>query len=315
MSNDSTPARGYALVLTAAALWGTLGLFYKVLIDRFGLTPLTVASYRSLLAGLILLAVLALRKPRLLAVNRHDLPLLVAYGVFGVAGFFIAYAYAIDLVGVAVAAVLLYTAPAWVGLIAWRWLGEEMHRRLLMALGLTLVGSVLVAGLYDVSHLRLNGLGVLAGLAAGLGYGLWSVFNKIAVARYSAWTVQTYALLIGAGCFLLLAPAGQLLGPLALPSSWPWLLAMAVIPTLGGALTYSLGVRWVPVSVASVVATLEPVIAGALAYLLLGERLALLQIAGGAAIISAVLLLRPPVSPGSDVFEPNSECTQNPNRP
>ncbi|MGB4977264.1 MAG: EamA family transporter, partial [Anaerolineae bacterium] len=85
MSNDSTPARGYALVLTAAALWGTLGLFYKVLIDRFGLTPLTVASYRSLLAGLILLAVLALRKPRLLAVNRHDLPLLVAYGVFGVA--------------------------------------------------------------------------------------------------------------------------------------------------------------------------------------------------------------------------------------
>ncbi|MGB4979959.1 MAG: DMT family transporter, partial [Anaerolineae bacterium] len=214
-----------------------------------------------------------------------------------------------------VAAVLLYTAPAWVGLIAWRWLGEEMHRRLLMALGLTLVGSVLVAGLYDVSHLRLNGLGVLAGLGAGLGYGLWSVFNKIAVARYSAWTVQTYALLIGAGCFLLLAPAGQLLGPLALPSSWPWLLAMAVIPTLGGALTYSLGVRWVPVSVASVVATLEPVIAGALAYLLLGERLTLLQILGGVAIISAVLLLRPPVSPGSDVFEPNSECTQNPNRP
>ena len=54
--------------------------------------------------------------------------------------------------------------------------------------------------------------------------------------------------------------------------------------------------------------------AGALAYLLLGERLTLLQILGGVAIISAVLLLRPPVSPGSDVFEPNSECTQNPNR-
>jgi drug/metabolite transporter (DMT)-like permease len=49
----------------------------------------------------------------------------------------------------------------------------------------------------------------------------------------------------------------------------------------------------VPVSVASVVATLEPVIAGILAYLLLGERLTLLQILGGVAIISAVLLLRP----------------------
>ena len=293
MSNTSAQTRGYALVLTAAALWGTLGLFYKTLLDRFGLTPLAVASYRSLLAGLILLVVLALRSRRLLAVNRHDLPLLVAYGVFGVAGFFVAYAYAIDLVGVAVAAVLLYTAPAWVGLIAWRWLGEAMHRRLLIALALTLVGCVLVTGLYDVGHLRLNGLGILAGLGAGLGYGLWSVFNKVAVARYSAWTVQTYALLIGAGCFLLLAPRGQLAAAVALPPAWPWLLAMALIPTLGGALTYSLGVRWVPVSVASVVATLEPVIAGALAYLLLGERLTLLQIAGGAAIISAVLILRP----------------------
>jgi len=293
MSNTSAQTRGYALVLTAAALWGTLGLFYKTLLDRFGLTPLAVASYRSLLAGLILLVVLALRSRRLLAVNRHDLPLLVAYGVFGVAGFFVAYAYAIDLVGVAVAAVLLYTAPAWVGLIAWRWLGEAMHRRLLIALALTLIGCVLVTGLYDVGHLRLNGLGVLAGLGAGLGYGLWSVFNKVAVARYSAWTVQTYALLIGAGCFLLLAPRGQLAAAIALPQAWPWLLAMALIPTLGGALTYSLGVRWVPVSVASVVATLEPVIAGALAYLLLGERLTLLQIAGGAAIISAVLILRP----------------------
>ena len=58
-------------------------------------------------------------------------------------------------------------------------------------------------------------------------------------------------------------------------------------------MSYSVGVRWVLVSVASVVATLEPVIAGALAYLLLGERLTLLQIVGGAAIISAVLLLRP----------------------
>ncbi len=290
---DSIAVRGYALVLTAAALWGTLGLFYKVLIVRFGFTPLAVASYRSLLGGLLLLLFLLARQRQILAVRWRDLPLLLAYGVFGVAGFFVAYAYAIALAGVAVAAVLLYTAPVWVGLIAWRWLGETLSRRLLIALALTVVGSALVARVYDVGSLRLDGLGILAGLAAGLGYALWSIFNKIAVARYPAWTVQTYALLIGAICFVLLAPPAHLSAPLSLPASWPWLLAMAIIPTLGGALTYSLGVRWVPVSIASVVATLEPVIASALAYLLLGERLTLLQGLGGLAIISAVLLLRP----------------------
>ena len=49
----------------------------------------------------------------------------------------------------------------------------------------------------------------------------------------------------------------------------------------------------VPVSVASLVATLEPVLAAVLAYLFLGETLSIGQVAGGALILLAVWLLRP----------------------
>lgn len=292
---DSPPAsaKGYTLVLLAAALWGTMGVFYKVLIERYEMTPLAVASMRSLWGGLILCAAIVVVKRTLLRIHRRDLPLLIAYGVVGVAGFFVAYAYAVALTGVAVAAVLLYTAPAWVGLIAWRWLGESMHTRVVVALLMTLAGSVLVAGLYDLASLRVNALGILAGLGAGLGYALWSVFNKMAVQRYSAWTVQTYGLLIGAATLLLVVPTAQRATPDTLRAAWPWLLAMALGPTLGGALSYSLGVRWIPVSIASIVATLEPVIAMGLAFVLFDERLTVPQLVGSGLIIGAVVLLRP----------------------
>lgn len=291
--SPSSSARGYALVLLAATLWGAMGVFYKVLIERYQMTPLAVATLRSLLGGVILCAFLVILRRRLLRVQARDLPLLIAYGVIGVAGFFVAYAYAVALTGVAVAAVLLYTAPAWVGLIAWRWLGESMHARVVVALLMTLAGSVLVAGLYDLDSLQVNGLGILAGLGAGLGYALWSVFNKLAVQRYSAWTVQTYGLLIGAATLLLVLPTAQRATPDDLRAAWPWLLAMALGPTLGGALAYSLGVRSIPVSIASIVATLEPVIAMVFAFFLFDERLSLPQLLGSALIIGAVVMLRP----------------------
>ena len=72
-----------------------------------------------------------------------------------------------------------------------------------------------------------------------------------------------------------------------------WLLALALGPTIGASVAYAAGVRTVPVSVASLIATLEPVLAALLAYLILGETLGAGQIAGGALILLAVWILRP----------------------
>ena len=285
-------ARGYLFVLVAATLWASLGVFYKFLINDFGLQPLAAAALRGSIGGLMLLgALLVLRVD--LRIPRRDWPIFLAYGIFGVALFFICYVNAINLTGVAVAAVLMYTSPAWVALLSWRWLGERLGRRGVAALGLALIGAALMARIYDLQALRLNWLGVAAGLGAGLTYGLYSIFNKVLVRRNRPWVVQVYGLLIGAGLLTLLVPTGELARGFAAPGAIALIFGMGLIPTLVASLAFAIGVQWVPISVAAIVATWEPAVATLCGYILFGERLEPGQWLGTACILGAVLLLRP----------------------
>jgi drug/metabolite transporter (DMT)-like permease len=196
------------------------------------------------------------------------------------------------------AAVLMYTSPAWVAVISWRWMGERLEKRGVGALVLALGGAALVARVYNPATLRFNLPGVAFGLAAGLTYGLYSVFNKALVRRNRPWTVQVYGLLIGAGILVALTPVTELARGFSSPQSVLLLLGMGLIPTLLASLAFAVGVQWVPVSVAAIIATLEPAVATAFGYLFFGERLEPLQWVGTLAIVSAVLLLRPASNDG-----------------
>lgn len=292
----SRSIRGYLLVLVAATLWASIGVFYKYLINDYGLLPLAAAALRGSVGGLLLLAALLVLRVDL-RIERRDWPGLLAYGVFGVALFFICYVNAINLTGVAVAAVLMYTSPAWVGVISWRWMGESLGRRGLAALALALFGAALVARIYNPAALQQaeggGWLGVAFGLAAGLTYGLYSVFNKALVRRHRPWVVQVYGLLIGAAVLLLFVPPGELTKGWATPGSIALLIGMGLIPTLLASLAFAIGVQWVPVSLAAIVATLEPAVATLFGYVFFAERLEPLQWVGTVCILSAVVLLRP----------------------
>ncbi len=291
--NPSTgQARGYLLVLLAASLWATLGVIYNYLAG-FGLPPLAVAGLRAGLGGLILLVGLLALRRSWLRLNPAALRTVIVYGIFGIALFYAAYINAILTVGVAVAAVLLYTAPAWVAVIAWRFLGERLTRNHLVALLLTLAGSALVAQVLQPGLLRVNAVGIAWGLLSGLTYGLWSVFNKVGVRHTNPWTLQCYGMLVGAAVLMLLQPLAPLAGTFQSPAAIFWLLLLALGPTVGASVAYAAGVRSVPVSTASLIATIEPVLAALLAFLVLGQTLSAGQMAGGALILLAVWLLRP----------------------
>jgi DME family drug/metabolite transporter len=248
-------------------------------------------TFRAGLAFLLLLAALGLGRRAWLRIDWRDLPFFALFGLVGVAIFYIVYAYAINLAGMAVAAVLLYTAPAWVVVLSWRLFAERVDGRKIVALLLTLAGCFLIVGAYDLAHVSLNLAGIVLSLASGLTYGLYIIFNKYALRKYSPWTVLTYAIGIGSALLLFTQSPATLVSALASPAQIGWLLAMAIVPTLGGNLLFVSGLRYLPAGVASIVATLEPVMAALLAFLVLGERLQPPQLVGGVMVVGAVLLI------------------------
>ncbi len=280
--NQQSPSfKGYLFVALAASLWGSLGIFFRILHDNFGLSALSVAFLRASIAAVVLLVAIAITGRELLRIPLRAIAFFVAFGFCGVAAFYLFYTQAVIETNVTTAVVLLYTAPAFVSLIAWRAWKEPLTTRKLFAIALAFIGCALIARAYDVASLRLNALGLAFGLGAGFTYALYTVFSKFALAQYSSLTTLAYALSFGA---LFLAPLQSFdaFSPLVeKPQSLIFLIALVLGPTLGAYMLYNAGLQRVPASNASLIATLEPVVASALAFLFLAERLEWLQIVGG----------------------------------
>ncbi|MGQ0569400.1 MAG: DMT family transporter [Armatimonadota bacterium] len=271
----------------AAGLWGTLGVAARSIFAA-GLTPLGAATWRATGAFTILFVYCLIVDRRALRITWRDLPLFAAYGAVSIAGFMTVYFTAIELTTVATAAVLLYTAPAWVVVLARIFFGESMTPMKAAAVGLAFAGCLLVIGGISPAAMRLTPVGLLAGLGAGLTYALYSIFGKTALRRHSPLTTVVYTL--GFGAFILVIASGGL--PRLPPGSLPALVYVTVFPTATAYLLFVAGLRWVEAGRASVVAALEPVVAALGGALFLREAFGAVQWIGAALVIAGVVLVQ-----------------------
>jgi DME family drug/metabolite transporter len=288
---------GYLLVAGAATMWGTIGIFFTILHNYFGLSALAIGFMRASIAAALLVTVLAIFRPMLLRASPRALALYAGFGCFGIGLFYIFNTEAVILTNVATASVLLYTAPAFVTLFAWRRWGEAITGRKMIALALALLGCALVAKAYDPAQLQLNLAGVLVGALAGFAYALFTLFAKTASPE-PPWTTVAYSLIFGALFLLPLQfiplPGLSGEGVMALfqnRAAWIFMLGLCLGPTLGSYALYNAAMRRVPASNASLVATIEPVVASFAGFFVFGQVLEPLQIVGAVMIVGAAVLL------------------------
>lgn len=283
--------KGCGLAFLAAVLWATLGLFGKFLYS-YPVDPITVVALRAIIASLSLGCILILLHPGWLRIDRGDLPFFVLYGVVGVALNYACYFLALKWTTVTTAVVILYTYPALVVVGAALFFKEPLGRTKLLALAMALVGCFLVAQGYDASAMRLNLLGVLFSLGGATTMAAYSLLGKRGVQCYPGWTVVFYAIGFGAVALAIWRGNG-LVSALGYPwQAWVLIVGLAWGPTLLAYALFTLALNYVEAGRASIVATLEPVLAAGLAYLVLGERLAGPQWAGAAMILMAVWVLQ-----------------------
>src|ERR687890_96546 len=188
---------GVLAVAAAAIMWGTLGIFAKILYAQGVSFEALVAFRASVGWAAVLLFVLATGGARTLRVSGRDLAFLVPLGLVGIGLFYLLYFYTVRESTVGTAAILLYSSPAFVVVLARLFLNEALNAAKVLALFLTIGGVFLVAGAYDPANLEVTPTVLLTGLLSGLTYGLYSIFGRPVTGHLSPAVILSYALIFG----------------------------------------------------------------------------------------------------------------------
>jgi drug/metabolite transporter, DME family len=281
---------GALAVAAAASIWGTLGLFAKILYAQ-GVSFESLVAVRAFVGWLAVIGfLLATQGARSLRVARRDLAFLLPLGLIGIGTFYLLYFYTVHESTVGTAAILLYSAPAFVVVLAWLFLKEPLNAAKVFALLLTVGGIFLVAGAYDPANLEVSSKILLTGLLSGLTYGLYAILGRPLAARLSPAVILSYALAFGSA-LLLVAALPTLDTLVGLPaSSYLILLMLSVVHTTLAFALYTFGIKHLGAGRAAIVATIEPVVAGILGITLLGEELTVLKALGAVLVISGAIL-------------------------
>jgi drug/metabolite transporter (DMT)-like permease len=273
-----------------ALLLGVIAIgFSPILVRLSEVGPVATAFDRMALPLPVFFAALWARPAWRLRSGPRDLALLALGGVFFAADLGV-WHWSLKFTTVANATFLANLTPAIVVLLAWLLFKERVGVGFLAGLGLALAGSALLTTGGAVSTLRLlgDGLSVLAAIFYA-GYLL-----TVARVRRRVSALATIALgsLASAVVLLPVALATEVTLWPASPRGWAVALALAILCQIAGQLLLVLALKHVPTGFGSTMLLLQPVMAAILAWMLFGEVLQPLQIAGGAAILIGLAVVQ-----------------------
>ena len=292
MTNSlNSTRRGYAYVSLAAILWAISGSASKYLFNQ-GLSPFQVVQLRTTIAFTGLFIWLGLRHPSLLKISSRDLIYFPLLGVFGIAAAQFFYLFTISKINVAAAILLHYTGPVFVALYSVIFARYQLRAKTVIAIMGTLSGCFLVVGAYDLDLLSMNRAGIVGGLLAAVAFATYSLLSEYGMRKYNPWTVLFYAFLFAALIWNVLHFPLEAFSHAYTPVAWWWIVFIGVLGTILPFGFYFEGINLIRSTHASITATLEPITAGILSFIFLGETMGIWQILGGILVIASVVLLQ-----------------------
>ena len=284
--------RGTVLIFIAGCLWGSIGLFIRLMSDA-GASAAAISFLRMAFAFVILLAVTVIRSGiSAFRVSGRTVFFsamlgLVCHGVYNVF-----YSWAVMRIGVTVSAVLLNIAPVFTAVISAVFFHEQITSRKRMALVINVIGCVLAATGGQFTAASLSVSGILFGIVSGLCYALTAIFGKLAGEDSDPFVVSTYSYLFAALSLAVFMRPWETHITLTLPVVWLGFL-YALIPTAIGYLFYYQGVQQVrESSKVPVIASMETVTAAVLGMLVLGEELTVMHYLGIAVVMASIVLMQ-----------------------
>jgi drug/metabolite transporter (DMT)-like permease len=290
---------GVAMAVAGALLFSVNGSVSKLALQS-GIDSRSLVLLRSSGAAVVLFCcVLCIDRTRL-RLTRSEVPMLLLYGVVGIAMVQWLYFVAIARLPVGVALLLEFTGPVLVALWVHFVQGQQLGRSLWLALGLALGGLALVAQIW--SGLSFDVVGVLAGFGAAVALATYYIAGKNMLSVRDTVSVAFWAFVV-AGLFWSIAqpwwtvPWSTLSTKVRLPgaielttSAWVLVAWVILLGTVAPFLLVVGALSRLPAAEAGVVGMVEPVLAGAVAWVWLDEALSAIQVIGGLVVIAGIFV-------------------------
>lgn len=282
----------YICIIWAALLWGCMGILVRTM-NQGGLSAAEVVTFRSFSTAVMMLVGMFIFNRKELYIRIRDVWCFIGTGILSVVFFNICYFSCMKYCTLSVAAILLYTAPAFVMVMSFFLFKERFTGKKILALVCSFAGCVMVSGGFGGSSI--SSMGLLTGLGAGFGYALYSIFGRYALQKgYSSFTITTYTFLFAAMGCLPITGIGHIVEVFVME---PQLILFGILwtflTTVAAYILYTRGLSGMEAGRASVLATIEPVMASVVGVLLFKESFSWGALVGiGMVLVSSILIMK-----------------------
>ena len=277
---------GGLMVLAAEAGFGTLAVFGK-LANTIGLSTSTMLLFRFIIATIAVWVIFGVHGQARFLSGRPlwiALALGVIYGIMN--GLFFE---GLDYLSAGLAAIIFYTYPVYVFVVATAVLNERLTYLKILALSIAVVGVVLIAG---ANPTEAKPIGFVLLLLSAIAYATYMTGIRAALSSVDSETLTATALI---ATTLSMVPFGMMSGGLSIPiGADQWLLVFGIgfIGTAVPVILLFQGLNWVEASHASIIGTSEPMMTVLLGVVLLNETVTPITVAGGGFILFGVVLIQ-----------------------
>ena len=290
---QSTMKKGILFTLLGATCWGLSGVLGEYLLNISKIDPVWIIANRLFFSGIVMVAMLFLKdKNNLVKVfsDKKDILKLLNFSFFGLlicqGTFFLTIKYT----NAGMATVIQYIGPVII-MLYYCVIGRRCPLpREVIAIVVSLFGTVLIATHFDFSKLNISTLGLFWGLLSAFGLASYNIFSISLTTKYGVMPIMAWGLLI-AGVVVYFTTGSNYV-----PDNFTLIdfICMSGVVIIGTILSFSLyleGVRLIGAVTGSIIGCFEPIAAIIFSFLLLGTTFGTIDLIGAAFILSAVIVL------------------------
>jgi DME family drug/metabolite transporter len=282
----------YGLMGLAAVMWATSGTFTVLALGE-GANVMELTVFSVIISALILLPLIGALDPKSLRIKSEDFLPLLGFSLVTGTFFSLAWYWCVDLTSVATAVILLYLYPSIVTVTSIFVLGEKLTPQKALALPLTFIGCVLVAAAQEADKgFSFDIVGIGLGIYAAIGGAAYYLWGKKFLEKYSSNTVILYMTVLSIPGLIILGNPIELARTSLSATAWLYIFALGFLPGTVGFVVSMLALKHIEASKASIVASIEPVAAVFIAFVVLAQAINALQALGVALVFCGVVLLR-----------------------